>query len=293
MHAELVFGRRLSLSILWAGCAVTVACAARSRSQPMASSASNRAVPQVADAAARAPRTLARVCTLEDAVSKIVGTNARNCASADSAVEARCFDEAFSDGRSAYVVETARARDAFRWQSARARDKEGTLHIVRWESDTDGPGATVTAERLSCSGAFIDPNQTCRSLGEEETVCEPAPVSGSPPTVPLSKPCSVARHKIEEAVYNQYLQGSYDLRIDTIRGVIAAADQHHCPAWLLAYAWMNLGLVEGSALLDLEGAKKHFARALALDPNAHLDDALATPAVKRVFEEVQAAARKR
>jgi hypothetical protein len=90
---------------------------------------------------------------------------------------------------------------------------------------------------------------------------------------------------IDQAVNEHYLATDFRKAEGVLLGVVKACGDK-CSPGVLARAWMYVGLVRGSGKEDLAGAREAFTYAIAADPNVKLDDALATPETKAVFEEV-------
>lgn len=98
-----------------------------------------------------------------------------------------------------------------------------------------------------------------------------------------------ATKKIDEAVNEHYLATDFKKAEGVLLGVVkACADK--CSPPVLARAWMYIGLVRGSGKEDLPGAREAFTYAIAADPAVKLDDALATPETRTVFDEVAGSA---
>lgn len=102
-----------------------------------------------------------------------------------------------------------------------------------------------------------------------------APVLGAPRD-------NAANGKIDEAINSYYLATEFDRAEDVLVGTLEACEDR-CSPQVKARAWMYVGIVRGSGKQNIQGAQEAFQQALALDPNVHLDEALATPAVKDAF----------
>jgi hypothetical protein len=94
-----------------------------------------------------------------------------------------------------------------------------------------------------------------------------------------------ANKKIRQAIDVHYLQTEFEKAEGVLTGTIAACAEK-CSPQLLARAWMYVGVVRGSALNNMAGAKEAFAKAKALDPKVKLDAELATPETQKAFAEV-------
>jgi hypothetical protein len=98
-----------------------------------------------------------------------------------------------------------------------------------------------------------------------------------------------ANKKIRQAIDVHYLATEFEKAEAVLTGTIAACAEK-CSPQLLAKAWMYVGIVRGSALNNMAGAKEAFAKAKALDPKVKLDAELATPEAQKTFAEVAGAA---
>jgi hypothetical protein len=94
-----------------------------------------------------------------------------------------------------------------------------------------------------------------------------------------------ATKKIRQAIDVHYLATEFDKAEGVLTGTIAACVDK-CSPQVLARAWMYVGVVRGSALNNMAGAKEAFAKAKALDPKVKLDAELATPDTQKAFAEV-------
>jgi hypothetical protein len=96
----------------------------------------------------------------------------------------------------------------------------------------------------------------------------------------------IANKKIDQAINDRYVATDFDGAEEALESVIKACGEKCSPA-VLARAHMYIGIVRGAGRNDLKGAQKAFEEALAKDPNVELDDALATPEVKKAFESAK------
>ena len=96
---------------------------------------------------------------------------------------------------------------------------------------------------------------------------------------------AAANKKIDEAINTHYLATKFDKAEGVLTGTIKACGKK-CSGAVIARAWMYVGIVRGSGKQDEAGAKKAFEAAVKADPKVKLDEALATPETKKLFEAV-------
>ncbi len=94
-----------------------------------------------------------------------------------------------------------------------------------------------------------------------------------------------AQKKLEEAINQHYFGTDFDKAEGVLTGTIKACEDK-CSPQTLAKAWMYVGIVRGSGKQDMNGAREAFMNAIALDPQATLDEAIASPETKTVWAEI-------
>lgn len=92
-----------------------------------------------------------------------------------------------------------------------------------------------------------------------------------------------AAQKIDQAINEHYLATDFKKAEAVLLDVVKACG-NQCSPQVLAKTWMYIGLIRGSGREDQAGAREAFGRALTVDRNVRLDDALATPDTKASFQ---------
>ncbi|MBN2192298.1 MAG: hypothetical protein JW751_05735 [Polyangiaceae bacterium] len=122
----------------------------------------------------------------------------------------------------------------------------------------------------------------------------PAEVASCAPVVPATELPRVraprdrsALEKTDSAIDELYLKGKEAEAEAQLKGIYLACEDR-CSGPVKARAWMYVGVIWGNARPDPARAREAFRYALQLDPSVALDEALAAPPTRRVFEEEQA-----
>jgi hypothetical protein len=92
-----------------------------------------------------------------------------------------------------------------------------------------------------------------------------------------------ANEKIDQAINEHYLATNFDEARDLLQGIIEACEDK-CSPGVKAKAYMYLGIVLFNGKNDAAGAKEAFVQARKIDPKVKLDEGLANPETKKLFD---------